>query len=74
MGPPVVFQAGPEGLRVRAHKYDVAVQYHQPGELPTDEIAVPRNFLDDAEGAKAEPVDAQEACHQTASRIVHRRR
>jgi len=56
MGPPVVFQAGPEGLRARAHKFDVAVEYHQPGELPIDEIAMPRNFLDDAEGAKAEPV------------------
>jgi hypothetical protein len=56
MGPPVVFQAGPEGLRVRAHKYDVAVECHQPGELPADTIVVPRNFLDDAEGAKNEPV------------------
>ena len=56
IGPPVVFQAGPEGLRVRAHKYDLAVEYHQPGALPVDEIIVPRDFLDDSEGGKDEPV------------------
>jgi hypothetical protein len=52
----VVFKAGPEGLRVRAHKYDLAVEYHQPGALPVDEILVPGDFLDDSEGGKDETV------------------
>jgi hypothetical protein len=50
--PPLVLHAGPEGLRVRAHQRDVAVEYQQPGTRPADTFALPGEALDDFEGAR----------------------
>src|SRR5262249_59113218 len=50
--PPLALHAGPEGLRVRAHQPDVAVEHQQPGSHPTDTFALPGEALDDFEGAR----------------------
>jgi hypothetical protein len=50
--PPLVLQAGPDGLRVRAHHSDIAVEHHQPGPRPADVLAVPGATLDDFEGSR----------------------
>ena len=40
--PPVVLQAGPDGLRVRARHHDAAVEYHQPGPTPPKSSPYPQ--------------------------------
>jgi hypothetical protein len=50
--PPLALHANPDGLRVRAHQRDVAVEYRQPGTRPADTIALPSEALDDLEGAR----------------------
>src|SRR5437660_495714 len=54
--PPLVLHAGPDGLRVRAHQLDVAVEYHQPSPRPADALAFPGEALDDFEAARDTPV------------------
>ena len=56
LGPPVLFKAGPEGLRIRAMMPDVAIEYHLPGEYPADELTVALELLDDCQGKRDEPV------------------
>ena len=50
--PPLVLHADKEGLRVRAHQLDIAVEYHQPGSRPVETLALPGQILDDVEGAR----------------------
>src|SRR5438067_7321009 len=50
--PPLVLYADQDGLRVRAHQPDVAVEYHQAGPRPTDTLALPSEALDDFEAAR----------------------
>jgi hypothetical protein len=52
----LVLHAGPDGLRVRAHQPDVAVEYHQPGPRSSDTLGLPGEALDDFEGARDTPV------------------
>jgi hypothetical protein len=60
---PVTFQAGPEGLRVRAQSPDAAVEYYAPGVFPAEQITVPLEALADCEGRKDEPVELESADH-----------
>jgi hypothetical protein len=50
--PPLALHANPDGLRVRAHQRDVAVEYRQSGTRPADTFALPGEALDDLEGAR----------------------
>src|SRR5262249_4325450 len=50
--PPLVLHADREGLRVRAHQRDIAVEYQQPGSSPDETLALPGQVLDDLEGAR----------------------
>jgi hypothetical protein len=50
--PPLVLHADQDGLRVRAHQREVAVEHHQPGPRPPDTLALPGEALDDFEGAR----------------------
>jgi hypothetical protein len=58
-GPAIGFAAGPEGLRVRARRGDVAVEYHAPGEITPETLWLPLSFLADCEGKKDEPVQLE---------------
>jgi hypothetical protein len=58
---PVTFQAGPDGLCVRAQSPDAAVEYYAPGVLPVEQITVPLEALADCEGRKDEPVELEAA-------------
>ena len=50
--PPLALHTGEDGLRVRIHAAEVAVEWHNPGPRPPDEIVLPGQALDDFEGAK----------------------
>ena len=50
--PPLALHAGEDGLRVRIHAAEVAVEWHNPGTRPPDTIVLPGQALDDFEGAK----------------------
>src|SRR5262245_58322517 len=50
--PPLVICADDEGLHLRAHQREVAVEHHQPGPLPPDTLALPGEALDDFEGSR----------------------
>ena len=54
--PPVTFQTGPDGFRIRARTHEAAVEYHVPGDHPIEQIPVPLEFLADVEARKDEPV------------------
>src|SRR5690606_29914999 len=54
--PPLMFHADREGLRVRSHHPEVAVEFHLPGTYPVDRIALPPEALDDFEGRKDDAV------------------
>jgi hypothetical protein len=56
-GPALGFIADAEGLRVKARFADAAVEYHAPGEHPTETLWLPFQFLADCEGKKDEPVE-----------------
>jgi hypothetical protein len=58
---PVTFQAGPDGLHVRAQSPEAAVEYHAPGVFPAEQISVPLEALADCEGRKDEPVELESA-------------
>ena len=47
--PPLTFQAGPDGLRVRSRLHDAAVEYHVPGDYPVEQIPVPFELLSDSD-------------------------
>ena len=53
--PPLTLHAGRDGLRLRAHHPEVAVDYHQPGSLSAEDLALPGEALDDF---AARPQDA----------------
>jgi hypothetical protein len=55
-GTPVMFRTGPDGLCVRAHTHDAAVEYHVTGSREEDEIAAPFELLNDCKGAKHDDV------------------
>jgi len=55
-GPAVAFEAGPEGFFIRASTGDAAIAYHVAGELPTEKLSVPFQFLTDCEGRSKEAV------------------
>lgn len=55
-GTSITFQAGPDGLRVRAKTHDAAVEYHAPGRHDNDEIVSPFELLNDCKGAKHDEV------------------
>ena len=54
--PPVTFQTGPDGFRIRARTHDSAVEYHAPGDHPIEQISAPSEFLGDVEARNDEPV------------------
>src|SRR5205085_1342969 len=54
--PPLSLHAGPDGLRVRSHHPDVAVEFHRPGPCPPDEVVLPGEALDEFEGRGDAPV------------------
>jgi hypothetical protein len=53
---PVALLADGDGLRIRAHSPDAAVEYHQPGALPAEQLLLPAQFLDDCEGRNRDEV------------------
>ncbi|MHB1038187.1 MAG: hypothetical protein ACYC35_26405 [Pirellulales bacterium] len=54
--PILLFQAGPDGLRIRALANQAAAEYHIPGDFPPEELAAPYELLADCDGSKPEPV------------------
>ncbi len=48
--PPVIFQAGRDGLHVRVHDPDVAVEYYQTGDRSVERLTVPFDALQDFAG------------------------
>jgi hypothetical protein len=54
--PAVVFESGPDGLRIRCHSDQAAVEYYQPGKLAPERIVAPIDLLADCEGRKEEPL------------------
>lgn len=65
LGPPVVAQQGPDGLRLRAVSPDAAAEYSIPGEFPAEQIVLPWEFLSDCEGRSDEPVTIESSGQQT---------
>jgi hypothetical protein len=59
--PPLTFQTGPDGLRVRSRLHDAAVDYHVPGEHPIEQIPVPFELLSDSEARRDDPVQLETA-------------
>src|ERR1019366_7712439 len=47
--PSLALHAGPEGLQVRCHHAEVAVEWHLPGPRPLDAVVLPHAALDDLE-------------------------
>jgi len=68
-GPALHFVTGPDGIRVRARSGDAAVEYHEPGNLPQQEMWVPFDMLGDVEARKDDPVELtiQDDGHATAN-------
>jgi hypothetical protein len=54
--PAIDLLTGPDGLRIRARSIDAAVEYHQPGERPAEQLTASYDLLADCEGRKEEPV------------------
>ena len=55
-GPWVYFQTDTQGLSIQARSREVAIQYHQPGELPVEQLRVPLSLLSDCEGRESSNV------------------
>src|SRR5436309_1533791 len=47
--PSLALHAGPDGLQVRCHHAEVAVELHVPGPRPVDVIVLPNAALEDIE-------------------------
>src|SRR3954464_6051901 len=60
-GPWVFFQTGPQGLSIRARSQEVAVEYHQAGELPVEQLRVPLSLLVECEGRESSNVSLEAA-------------
>src|SRR5262249_11128211 len=54
--PPVLCRARPGGRDLEAAQGDVAVRYHQDGDLPAEAFAFPEAVLAECEGRTAAPV------------------
>src|ERR1022692_3033871 len=54
--PSLAFHGGPEGLQVRCHHAEVAVEWHLPGPRPVDALVLPHAALDDLEARQESPV------------------
>jgi len=66
--PIVCFQAGPEGLHIRATWSDAAAEYHIEGDLPPEEITVPLDVLAQCEGRRQDEVTLERNDNQIAIR------
>ncbi len=60
-GPWVFFQAGPQGLSIRARSREAAIEYHQPGDLPAEQLRVPLSLLSECEGRESSNVSLESA-------------
>ncbi len=60
-GPWVFFQTGPQGLSIRARSHEVAIEYHQAGELPAEQLRVPISLLNECEGRESSNVSLEPA-------------
>jgi hypothetical protein len=58
-GPALAFIADKAGLTVKCMSAGVAVEYYVPGELPTETLWLPFEFLGDVEGKKDTPVQLE---------------
>ena len=58
-GPAVCFTTGPDGIHVRARTGDAAVEYHQPGDCPPEQILAPFELLADVEARRDDPVELE---------------
>jgi hypothetical protein len=56
---PIILQAGPGGLCIRAQSPVAAVEYHGTGSFSAEQITLPFEFLADCEGKKDEPVQLE---------------
>ncbi len=52
----VLFQAGSDGLHIRAMSDCAAVEYHEPGSFDAEQILVPAELLAAAEGRTDDPI------------------
>lgn len=57
VGPPICFQASEDGLRIRSHNAEVAVEYYQAGAWPFESLTLPLEFLKDCAGGRDDPVE-----------------
>ena len=64
---PVLFHAGPEGLRIRIASGEVAAEYHDPSPREPDAAIVPFEFLKDCEAKSDAPVQIEMA---TGDRVM----
>ena len=55
----VILRSGADGLRIRAVSDQVALEYHQPGNMDADEIVVPAELLACCEGRTADLVSLE---------------
>lgn len=55
-GPTLTVSSGPEGLRIRARRSDVAVEYSDPGDVQPEQFTVPFDLLDACEAKNDHPV------------------
>ena len=60
-GPWVFFQTGPQGLSTRARSHEVAIEYHQAGDLPVEQLRVPLSLLGECEGRESSHVSLEAA-------------
>ena len=65
-GPQIGFIAGKEGLTAKSMLGDVAVEYREQGERPTEAIWLPFEFLADVAGKNDEPVDLEATSNQVS--------
>ncbi|MCA9124935.1 MAG: hypothetical protein H6822_24520 [Planctomycetaceae bacterium] len=56
---PILFHAGPEGLRIRIASSEVAAEYHDPKPRESDEAIVPFKSLGDWEGRADDPIQLE---------------
>ena len=54
--PTIALEASAEGLFLRAHLGDVAIEYHQVGAFSSKSLTLPLTALDDFEGRSQEKV------------------